>query len=105
MNALRSAAAYTKKRKRRAGVVIFRKLTARGTYRLAWKRNVGHAGRCLICSAASLVDTVDIGPAILLVSVVEARGGGPPDEAARTAATATLLGLVEFSQFRSPLLL
>ena len=96
MNALRSAAAHTKKRKWRAGVVIFRKLTARGTYRLAWKRNVGHAGRCLICPAARLVD---IGPAILLVSVVEARGGVRPTRQLALRRRPHCWGLLRFRTF------
>ena len=45
--ALRAATQYTKRRRRPSALVLRRKLTVRGSYRLAWKRNVGHASQRL----------------------------------------------------------
>ena len=47
VDSLRKAAEFTKPRRKpwRAGPIMYHKLTVRGLYRLAWKRNIGHASR------------------------------------------------------------
>ena len=70
---LRAAKEYTKERRRRKAAVMHRKLTVRGSYRLAWKRNVGHASQGLNV----LIGSIAAGRSCVVVVSLTTQTGQP----------------------------